>query len=323
VSGVIDLRPEIDQSVTYLASEAARKSLEADAYWPKWHSPWWHMLLLHEMGETKRIPTQAIETCIVSLNKMPVKIFPIHPHDMPPGLDPSRETPCHCQLGNIYQVFSAWGVDVDRELPWVRPWFLRYQMSDGGLNCDNGAYLVQDEVSSSMVGTIAAFEAILLHTPRSWTADERTFLEKGARFLLERKLMLGSPTNHNAEERESAKKWVEPCFPRFYFYDVLRGINALLIWSEKTAQSVPHEAIREVVALLDERFPDGQVRCERRSYEGTPTLLQAPSGEWLRRQPATLFPLLAKTSTLGEVSPFLSRQWIEAKERLTKSGFPI
>src|SRR5262249_4968645 len=152
---------------------------------------------------------------------------------------------------------------------------------------------------SSMVATIAVFEAILLHTPRPWTAEERTFLEKGARFLIERRLMLGSPTNHNADERESAKKWVQLCFPRFYFYDVLRGINALLIWSEKTAQSVPQASIREVVGLLDERFPDGQVRCERHSYEGTRTILQAPSGVWLRRQPATWFPLLAKTSTLG------------------------
>ncbi len=183
---------ELEASLSYLASEQAVKSLEADAYWPKWDSPWWHMLLLHEMGETKRIPAQVIETCIASLNKMPVKIFPIHPTDMPAGVDPYRGSPCHCQLGNIYQVLAAWGVDVDKELPWIRPWFLRYQMNDGGFNCDNEAYLVKDEVPSSMVGTIAVFEAILLHTPRPWTEEEKAFLEKGARFLMGRQLMFGS-----------------------------------------------------------------------------------------------------------------------------------
>jgi len=315
----VNYNAELEVSLRYLASPQAVESLEADAYWPKWDSPWWHMLLLHEMGETKRIPAQAIETCIASLNKMPVKIFPIQPEDMPAGVDPYRGTPCHCQLGNIYQVLSAWGVNVDKELPWIRPWFLRYQMGDGGLNCDNEAYLVKEEVPSSMVGMIAVFEAVLLHTPRDWTAEEKEFLDKGARFLMERKLMLGSPTKHNADERESAKKWVHLCFPRFYFYDVLRGLNALLIWSEKTGQTVPKESIREVLSLFEERFPDGQPRCERLSYEGTGTILQAPSGEWLRRQPATFFPLLQKTSVLGEVSPFLSQQWAQAKKRITES----
>lgn len=38
---------EIQSSVTYLSSDLALKTLDADAYWPKWNSPWWHMLLLH------------------------------------------------------------------------------------------------------------------------------------------------------------------------------------------------------------------------------------------------------------------------------------
>lgn len=312
---------ELESSLKFLRSPEAIESLEADAYWPKWDSPWWHMLLLHEMEETKSIPTPAIEACIASLNKMPVKIFPIHPEDIPEGVDPYRGASCHCQLGNIYQVLSAWGVNVDEELPWIRPRFLRYQMNDGGFNCDEKAYLVKDEVPSSMVGTIAIFEAVLLHTKRNWTVEEKEFLDKGAHFLMQRKLMLGSSTKYNASERDSAKKWTQLCFPRFYFYDVLRGLKALLIWSEKTGQTIPQDSIREVVTLLEERFSDGPVRCERFSYEGTGTKLQAPSGEWLRRQPATFFPLLQKTSAIGEVSPFLSRQWSEARARLTKSGF--
>ena len=51
------------------------------------------------------------------------------------------------------QIIAACGVEVDRALPWARPWFVRYQMSDGGLNCDSDAYLVTDECPSSMVGT--------------------------------------------------------------------------------------------------------------------------------------------------------------------------
>lgn len=307
---------ELQQSIDYLGSDKAIQSVEADPYWPKWDSPWWHMLLLHEMGETEKIPELIVEKYVSSLGKIPLKIFPIQPEDMPEGIDPYRDTPCHCQLGNVYQVLAKSGVDVDKELPWIRPWFLRYQMPDGGLNCDNEAYLVRDEVPSSMVATISVFEAVLLYTPRPWTTEEKIFLDKAAKFLVERKLMFGSPTKHNASERESAKNWLKLCFPRFYWYDVLRGINALLIWSEKTKQKLPPEAIGEVVKYLHDRFRDGNILKERYSYDGALTMLPSPSGEWIRRQPAPLFPLLTKVSQVGVASPFLTKQWAEAKERL-------
>src|SRR5690349_21772192 len=185
---------EIKQSVEYLNSEAAFKAIQADAYWPKWNSPWWHMVLLHEMGETARIPEKMIREYIRSLNRYPLKIFPIQAHEMPAGIDPFRGSACHCQVGTVYQVLAKWGIQVDTEVSWIRPWILKYQMPDGGLNCDNDAYLVKDEVPSSMVGTIAAFEAILLYTPRSWSAAEKNFLDKAAKFLMYRRLMHGSET---------------------------------------------------------------------------------------------------------------------------------
>jgi hypothetical protein len=274
------------------------------------------MLLLYEMGETKLIPEVMIERYVASLNRLPLKIFPIQPEDMPEGIDPFRDTPCHCQLGNVYQVLSAWGLEVDEELPWIRPWFLRYQMADGGLNCDNDAYLVKDECPSSMVGTIAAFEAILLHTRRPWTPDEKVFLDKGAQFLMERKLMLGSSTAYNASERKSGEKWTNLCFPRFYFYDVLRGLNALTLWAEKTDRLLPQEAINDVVSFLSQQFPDEIVTIGRLSYEGAGTLLPSSSGEWVYSESeASFFPLLGRVSQIGATSPYLSKQWSESRRR--------
>ena len=157
---------EIAASVRYLESEASFADVARDPYWPKWNSPWWHMLLLHEMGLTQDIPSKLIDAFIDTLNLTQLKIFPIQPDDMPEGIDPYRQSPCHCQIGNVYQVLAARGIDVDQRLPWMRPWLLRYQMSDGGLSCDCEAYLAQGEVPSSMVGTISVFEAVLLYTDR-------------------------------------------------------------------------------------------------------------------------------------------------------------
>lgn len=309
---------EVEHSIRYLNSDAAVHSLERDPYWPKWDSPWWHMLLLHEMGEAKIIPERALAGCVTALNRMPLKIFPILAADLPAGVDVHRGTSCHCQLGSIYQVLSAADVDVDTEIPWIRPWFLKYQMSDGGLSCDNAAYLVKDEVPSSMVGLIACFEAVLLHNHNSWTADEEAFLERGANFLIQRKLMNGSDTTHNAAERESAKKWMQLCFPRFYYYDILRGLNALTSWAEKAEKTIPFDSIQTVVEALERKSATGDLRCERLSFAGCTTLLPSPDGQWLRNKPAILFPLLQESSTLGRPSPFLTQQWVECKRRLTK-----
>jgi hypothetical protein len=190
-------------------------------------------------------------------------------------------------------------------------------MADGGLNCDDGAYRAQGECPSSMVGTIAAFEAILLHTRNTWSDEEKVFLDRCARFLAERKLMLGSNTRHNAEERTAASLWMQPCFPRFYFYDVLRGLNVLVLWSEQTGRSLDRECIQPVLDHLEQRYPDGAVRVERRCFAGRKTLRQSATGEWSNaRQAATAFPLLSTVSEVGEVSPYLSWQWETTKRRL-------
>jgi hypothetical protein len=309
---------EIEHSIRYLTSSEANRTVEADAYWPKWHSPWWHMLLLHEMGLTALIPDTIVERYVSSLNRIPLKVFPILPDELPPGIDPFRGTPCHCQLGNVYQVLAARGIDVDAELPWIRPWFLKYQMRDGGLNCDNEAYLVTDECPSSMVSTIAAFEAVLLYTPRPWTPGEQLFLDKGANFLIARELRLGSSTKHNASEQTSAENWTLMCFPRFYLYDVLRGLNALALWAEKTQRPVPSQAIRHVFSLIENEFPTGEIRIGRRSFAGAKTLKLLPTREWTRGHDATTFPLLDAVSAVGDVSPFLTRQWSETRLRLSR-----
>jgi hypothetical protein len=305
------------RSIEHLGSSDALKSLEAHCYWPKWNGPWWHMLLLHEMGETMRIPEVAITHLIASLNRLPIKIFPTPADGLPQAKSLALDSACHCQMGTVYSVLAAWGIDVDKELPWIRPWFPRYQMADGGLTCDNDAYGVHDECPSSMVGTISAFEALLMYTRNIWSNAEVSFLDRCAHFLIERKLMLGSETKYNAEERAAAPTWTQPCFPRFYFYDVLRGLNALVFWAEQTGKRLPRESIEPVVDHLQMRYPDGVVRTERVGFAGRNTLQQSTSGEWSdMRVAAKTFPLLDAVSQVGEVSPYLSWQWQATKHRL-------
>lgn len=305
----------IDDSVRYLASDAALASLHADTYWPKWDSPWWHMLLLHELGEARRIPAGVVAAMVDGMNRLPIHIFPIHPGDTPPGTDPRRDSSCHCALGSLYQVLTACGIDVDAALPWIAPWFPRYQMADGGLNCDETAYLARDECPSSMVGTVAALEAMLAGEPGAWSAARRGFVDRAAGLVLTRRAMLGSPTRHNAEERDREPAWRQLAFPRFYLYDVLRGASVLVRWAQVTGGVLPLAAIAPVIEHLIAAFPDGCVRIGRRAYDGTATWAPTPDGA-LVRGPASRFALLEVTSAIGDDSPPLARQWAETRRGL-------
>lgn len=307
-----DFEAEIADSVRYLASDDALRSIAADIYWPKWHSPWWHMLLLYELGEARRIPSRAVTAMVEGLAALPLKIFPIQPEEAK-GANLSRDCSCHCALGCIHQVLTACGVEVATALPWSRPWFIRYQMADGGLNCETAAYRVLNECPSSMVGTIAPFEAMLLG---SWTPEQQAFLERAAGFLIERRLRLGSATVHNAEERVAQTSWLQLCFPRFYFYDVLRGLTALVRWAQRSGRTLPLAAVSEVVAHLVTEFPDGVIRNRRQSYASCPqTLAETADGRW-ERQPTRSFPLLAAVSALGRPCAATTREWSITRQTL-------
>ena len=301
----------IADAIAYLGSEEAAQSLQANAYWPKWNSPWWQMALLYEMGAADIIPKTAVAGMTKAIQAQLAPFF--FSEDAPSGLDPALNLPCHCQLGNIYQILAACGVDMDQALPWARPWFLRYQMPDGGLNCDESAYR-SSPPASSIVGTIAPLEAVLYFARRPLTAEEEQFLDRGAHCLLARQLRHGCSVEHNAEERLDEEKWLKPCFPRFYLYDVLRGLRFVLRWSEALKRPLPADAIVEVVAHLCKVSSDGTVRIGRLSYEGVGTRERNPSGEWVRAERASRFPLLDEVSSIGQVSPYLT---VECGESLS------
>jgi hypothetical protein len=301
----------LDDEVAYLASEEALASLARDTYWPKWRSPWWSMVLLDELGAASRIPASTVAAMVQGLDALPLHTFPLREGDWPPHADRARHASCHCALGTIARVLTRCGVEVDRALPWIDPWFARYQLADGGYNCDESAYLVIEECPSSMVGTIAPLEAMTAG-PASSTCD------RAAAMVLGRALVHGSATRHNAEERAAARCWGEVCFPRFYFYDVLRGLAAAVAWALRHQRALPFAAVAPAVTALAARSADGVVRVERVAFADKSTWAPEPSaplGPWVRRA-ATSWPLLEAVSQLGAPSPALTRQWRSARSGL-------
>jgi hypothetical protein len=301
-----NLEPNIVAIIHSLNSQEAFHSIDANPYWPKWDSPWWQMSVLFEMGMADRIPKKTAQHLLAAAKRTQLPYF--FSEDAPKDKREDQEAPCPCSLGNIYQILSATGLNVDEALPWARGWFLQYQMTDGGLSCDEGAYKAGPN-TSSLVGTISPLEAILSN--KELTPEEIQFLDRGAKCLLDRELRLGSSSEYNAEERLDEEDWLKPCFPRLYFYDVLRGLNFVLHWAERLNRTIPSQSIYEVVRHFSQAFPDGRIQAQRHSYEGCKTRLMTSPGTWTRKE-ATFFPLLNQVSEVGKYSPFLTAQWQKA-----------
>lgn len=287
MSNVLDAA--IADTVAYLSSEEMDATMGRNLYWPKWEGPWWRMLLLHELGLSDRIPTRAVRRLVNALNRECLRIFPLTESEIPPGIDPSLMVPCHCQLGTMASVIQACGVDVDREIGWLRAWFLKYQLPDGGLNCDEAAYL-RSVPRSSMVSTVAAAEGVLAAMP-----DEREFLERVAAYLAKRRLACSLSKGMTVID----PAWYVPCFPRFYDYDVLRGLRFLARYSASSG------------AIFDVTEPIAHLRLDepRWSFEGVSTLrFDASAREWQRRQPAGSFPLLAHVRATPAIGAAILRR---------------
>ncbi|HEY4181274.1 MAG TPA: hypothetical protein VGM90_30725 [Kofleriaceae bacterium] len=302
-----DTKRLVEQDVAYLGSDEALALIARDPYWPKWDAPYWSMVLLWELGEAARIPQRAVDAMIVRMNAME-HFFPLRDEEIPSGKT-IMDIPCHCQLGTIDQVLAARGVDVDAALPWLRPWFDRYQMADGGLNCDEKMYLVDGEVPSSMVGTIPGFEAMQRR-------GASVFVERAAAMVQGRRGCMGSHTLTNKEERDSAVHWSELTFPRFYLYDTLRGLTALVRWATAQNRTLPLIAIAHVVDDLCKQFPDGVVRIGRRAFAEHSQTRDPEKAIDAPRRLARTRPLLDAVSKIGDPSPSLTREWTDTRAKL-------
>lgn len=308
----------IQQAINYLSSAEAEDSIAVDAYWPKWNGPWWHLMLLHEMGMAKRIPTATIESVFNAIDRSCLKFFPYTEQEVPAGVDPLRQVVCHCQLGCLHRLLHDHGFAVDQRMPWVRRWYLDYQLPDGGLNCDEAAY-TRPVPKSSVVSTLPPLEAVLQRSITDELSDEeKEFLDRGAQYLMSKRLFRSNNSGRVIDE-----SWLELTFPRFYHYDILRGLSFVLKWARLLGRQVPGTAIIETVEYIDNSFPDGFLRVQRAAWSGASTRwFDRKTSTWTRK-PAESFPLLDSVSELGRVSRDLTEIWDETRadlQFLIKSG---
>ncbi len=331
----------VDSSVSYLDSAEAAGAAAKDPYWPKWHSPWWHALLLDELGLATRIPVTFVEQYAEVIDKHYLHFFPLKEEEIPRGFDPALNVACHCYLGSVYRVFYNTKLfdadlklldgrilsgktavartipsdsfdaspDHERALSWVRPWFIRYKMQHGGLNCDESNYL-HDEPSSSVLSTMPALEALVAFDTNLLTEEELLFLDQGVEYLLERKMFRSKRTNEVIDQ-----KWLQPAFPRFYFYDVLRGLTLVTKWALKRSRKISRDAISEALEHLATHVTAAGFVPKQSNVKEYKTLILTEGGHE-RGHPAKSFDLLDAVDRPGEPSLALTQEYLGLLLRL-------
>lgn len=298
-------------TVNYLESEDALSSIDRDPYWPKWDSPWWHMSVLFEMGLSELIPEKVIDRMILRMNERYLKFFPIHEHELPEGIDYYTRIPCHCQLGNMYQILRSHRADIDMHMPWVRPWFIKYQLPDGGLNCEDDAY--RESLKSSVASSLPVFEAMMMVAEAGELSnEEEQFMAKGIKYLIDHRLVYKTTGGLMDED------FLKLQFPRFYSYDILRGLSLLARWYKHfkdknhqlavLASEIINEGIKTVMALK----VDDQLRVMRSDLFKGNTRAIDENGEFSIVEPKSYFALLNTVGKVNEPSAYLTWLFDEA-----------
>ncbi|MDO9630256.1 MAG: SH3 domain-containing protein [Acholeplasmataceae bacterium] len=294
----------IQKSIDYLNSEEAKSSLNRDTYWPKWDSPWWHILLLHELGLIKEVPEDIMNLFSKLIDQKVLHFFPFTEDEMPKDTDPYREILCFCAAGSIYQMLFNYGIDVDSKIPWLRDWFTKYQLPDGGYNCNEDAY-TKEVQKSSITSTLPVVEALLLINP---TALELSALTNAADYIVNHQLF-----RKLSDHEIMHPNFTEIRFPRFYEYDYLRGFSFLYHFRRLYGYQFPTSITDEVEEMVSQVIVDGLITLKGiplSEYSYNPT----PEGKWEKGKAST-FDLLDLVAEPRFKSLVLTKAWNEMKPK--------
>ena len=223
--------------------------LSTDVYWPKWNNPWWFILFLAETDNYNYIPQDILFLYVEKLKNQYLHFFPISESELGgKTINGFSDIICFCFLGCIFKVYSLCGIDILKEVPWLRDWPEKYQLPDGGYNCDETAYV--KSMKSSLISTCAMIEGMLEYA--KFKNDREIFkdeIQKGISYILSHKIMLSS-----TGKIIPGTNWDKIIFPMFYEYDFVRGLDLVLSYSEFVDKKLDIGNLDNVFSLLNTKL---------------------------------------------------------------------
>ncbi len=241
-----------------------------EPYWPKWKASVWQLILLAELGLRGSHP-QVRKGCEHFLN-----IAGSQNRSWPPPDSADVSTSWGlwepCVTGNMARTLTVFGYDEDPVVKDMFEWLVRYQLPDGGWNCETGEW-GKEVCHSSFMSTIEPLWAFSSLPRGLWPKGGRDAVDRAVEFMLMHRLFKSDKTGKVIHE-----EWTKLHFPLFYFYDILHGLRVL-----SALGYVDDERTKDALnLLLSKRLPDGTwpmestyLRTLRRNFVKDPQ-----TGEW-------------------------------------------
>ncbi len=256
ISGVLKAN-ELSEVGALIQSEKALRMIERDVYWPKWDSPWWYILLLEETGRLAEVPVEVFKEMLICADRQYLKVFPVREEDVDGPVNGHTEVMCFCFLGGLMKIASKLDFDVFAHVPWAKSWLARYQLADGGYNCDESAYTTSGK--SSLVSSTVMLEGMIEYA--KYTEDIESYaanMQKIVSYLLKHQVYLST-----AGKEIPDTAWDKIIFPRFYEYDFSRGLEAIFDFLLLTGKKVRGVAIEQALAMLRQKTGGGLAHSEK------------------------------------------------------------
>lgn len=310
-SGILKAN-ELSEIKEILASDQASQMIERDVYWPKWDSPWWYFLLLEETNRLEDIPVEAFKELLVCADRQYYHVFPVKEGEVPENVNGCTEVVCFCFLGSLIRLASKVDFDVFAWLPWAKDWLSRYQLPDGGYNCDEAAYIGSKK--SSLISTTVMLEGMLAYVKFTGNYDEfASNIERSVSYLLKHHLYLST-----SENEIEGVDWDKVIFPLFYEYDFSRGLEAVLDFVLQTGKKVRKGNLDKGIALLQQKIDAGVNHCEKQWLSEEKTVSYYIEAPVMFKDMANI-PLVMKILNGSHENKFVVERLARIKEKLEKA----
>ncbi len=286
------------KTLEFVSSDQAYEMIERDVYWPKWEHPWWAILALAETGNLEQVPQGLMMELLNCADRQYIHVFPVRPEDAPEDINGYTEVMCFCFLGSLLKVASLMELDFFAYVPWAKDWFTRYQLPDGGYNCDEVAYL--ESGKSSLVSTVPMLEGMLAY--QRFMNDDSLFepqAKKAYDYLVKHNVFMSS-----AGKEIEGVEWDKLMFPRFYEFDFLRSLEAVLDYGISRNVEIPEKSIKEAVRLLNQKIEDKIFFSEKQWLREEKTVSYTSEAPILFKDRAKV-PLFLNIINAREENPFV------------------
>ncbi|MFB0510050.1 MAG: prenyltransferase/squalene oxidase repeat-containing protein [bacterium] len=213
----------------------------ASPYLPKYKSSYWTIMILAQMGidQTDQRVKKACEYIfrfqheesgfLSETEKTAKRRYDWHlkrGKKMPPFKEWAssliREQQLSCLTGNMAAALIRLGYENDPRVKKALNWLVKIQNQDGGWLCPYWKAHIKD-THGCFFGTICPIEAFSEVPKENLTEEMKNTISRGAEFLLMHRLFKADHHNYKTIKQS----WLKFCLPRFYSYDILRGLNVL------------------------------------------------------------------------------------------------